>query len=105
MATLGKGGMRRLAESNVARAHETRDRLLKEAKLVPTFEVPFFNEFVVNVKGLTQKLHRFDAKRIVPGIPLKPWFPELEESLLVCVTEMNGIEEIDQLVETFTKNR
>ncbi len=105
MATLGKGGMRRLAESNVARAHETKDRLVREAKLVLTFEVPFFNEFVVTVKGLTEVLQRFDSKGIVPGIPLKPWYPELEESLLVCVTEMNGREEIDRLVETFTGNK
>ncbi len=104
MSSLGKGGMRRLAEANVARAHETRERLVKEARLVPTFDAPFFNEFVLNVEGLTKVLSRFKSKRIVPGIPLKPWYPELAESLLICVTEMNEREEIDQLVETFSRN-
>ena len=104
MATLGKGGMRRLAEANVARAHETRGRLVKDARLVPTFGAPFFNEFVLNVKGLTKVLSRFESKRIVPGIPLKPWYPELGEGLLICVTEMNEREEIDRLVETFSRN-
>ena len=104
MATLGKGGMRRLAEANVARAHETRERLVQEARLVPTFGAPFFNEFVLNVKGLTKVLSRLESKRIVAGIPLKPWYPELGESLLICVTEMNEREEIDRLVETFSES-
>jgi hypothetical protein len=37
---------------------------------------------------------------MVPGIPLAPWYPELKDSFLMCVTEMNEREEIDQLVRT-----
>ena len=102
MASLGKGGMRRLAEVNVGRAHETRERLVKEAGLGTTFSGPFFNEFVLGVEGLSQHLSRLAAKRIVPGISLAPWYPELQDSLLICVTEMNQREEIDQLVRTFS---
>jgi glycine dehydrogenase subunit 1 len=101
MATLGKGGMRRLAETNGARAREARDRLVQEAALQPVFTGPFFNEFVLNVKGLAERLSRCRAARIIPGIPLDRWYPELAEYLLVCVTEMNGQEEIDHLVRTF----
>ncbi|MFQ5850289.1 MAG: aminomethyl-transferring glycine dehydrogenase subunit GcvPA [Candidatus Binatia bacterium] len=102
MATLGKGGMRRLAEVNVARAHEARERLIEEAGLWPTFTGTVFNEFVLGVKGLSRTLRRFAASRIVPGIPLGQWYPELRDSLLICVTEMNEREEIEQLVRTFS---
>ena len=104
MTTLGKGGMRRLAEINVGRAHDVKDRLVTEAGLMPAFTGPFFNEFVLKASGLDQSLSRFTAKKIIPGIPLARCYPELEDSLLVCVTEMNEEEEIEHLVRTFSRD-
>lgn len=103
MSTLGKVGMRQLAEVNVARAHETRERLVEEAGLTPIFNGPFFNEFVISVQALSERLSRITSKRVVPGIPLAPWYPELQDCLLICVTEMNEQEEIDQLVRMFSE--
>jgi len=103
MATLGRGGMRRLAEINGARAHGARDRLVKEAGLGATFSGAFFNEFVLQVKGLARRLSRLAAEKIVPGSPLVRWYPELHDSLLICVTEMNQGEEIERLVQAFSR--
>jgi glycine dehydrogenase subunit 1 len=47
---------------------------------------------------LERLLDRCAAARIVPGVPLRQWYPELEDCLLVCVTEMNEKEEIEHLV-------
>jgi glycine dehydrogenase subunit 1 len=102
MATLGKTGIRRLAQINAAHAREAQGRLVGEAGLGAPFTGPFFNEFVVEVKGLAQRLPHFTAQRIVPGIPLARWYPELPDRLLVCVTEMNEGEEIGRLVRTFS---
>lgn len=104
MSALGKTGMCRLAEVNLDRAHEARARLVKEAGLAPAFSSPFFNEFALKVPGLRQRLPGFTAEKIVPGIPLDRWYPELRDSLLVCVTDMNSQEEIDHLVRTFSRN-
>lgn len=103
MSTLGKVGMRQLAEVNVARAHETRERLVEEAGLTQSFNGPFFNEFVISVQALSERLSRFTSKRVVPGIPLASWYPELQDCLLICVTEMNEREEIDLLVRMFSE--
>lgn len=102
MATLGKSGMRRLAEVNVERAHGARERLIREAGFRAAFSGPFFNEFVLRVGELPRWLSRFAKKKIVPGVPLGQWYPELEDGLLVCVTEMNDEEEIDTLVRAFS---
>ena len=51
--------------------------------------------------GSAQHRARFAAEKIIPGIPLAEWYPELSDGLLVCVTEMNEEEEIDQLVRAF----
>ena len=102
MSILGKQGMRRLAEVNARRAHAARTRLIQEAGLAPAFSGPFFNEFALKVSGWAERRSRFFANRIVPGAPLAEWYPELPDALLICVTEMNEEEEIEQLVRTFT---
>jgi glycine dehydrogenase subunit 1 len=101
MSVLGKQGMRRIAEVNAARAHRARERLIREAGLVPAFSGPFFNEFVLKVGGWAERRGRFISNRVVPGISLSEWYPELEDSLLICVTEMNEEEEIEKLARTF----
>src|SRR5919108_521728 len=97
MSLLGKRGMRELAEINVARAHEVHDRLVKEARVAPRFSRPFFNEFVVTVDGLERRFRDCIARKIVPGVSLSQWYPELTDCLLLCVTEMNEQEGIDTL--------
>ncbi|HXV81225.1 MAG TPA: aminomethyl-transferring glycine dehydrogenase subunit GcvPA [Candidatus Binatia bacterium] len=97
MSLLGKNGLRRLAEINVSRAHYARDHLMNETQTDPCFSGAFFNEFVVRAGDLAKVLQRCAAARIVPGVPLAQWYPELEDCLLVCVTEMNEKEEIERL--------
>jgi glycine dehydrogenase subunit 1 len=103
MSLLGKTGIRRLAEINVARAHDAHTRLVSEAKLETVFSGPYFNEFVVRAKNLDEAFARCAAQKIVPGIKLAQWYPELQDCLLVCVTEMNEKEEIDQLVRILSR--
>jgi glycine dehydrogenase subunit 1 len=102
MAFLGRTGMRRLAEINVARAHQTYQRLLESSKFESCFTAPFFNEFVVRGKQLDEIMRRCSEGRIIPGISLARWYPELPDCLLVCVTEMNDREGIDRLVRAIS---
>jgi glycine dehydrogenase subunit 1 len=98
MSLLGKTGLRRLGEVNVSRSHHARDCLVNEAKLEACFSGPFFNEFVVRAKNLEAIVKRCEAERVVPGLALGRWYPDLKDCLLVCVTEMNDREEIDRVV-------
>jgi glycine dehydrogenase subunit 1 len=100
MALLGKSGLRRIAEINVARAHDAKARLLQRPGFKPMFSGPFFNEFVLQSGNLSQLFAACAAQRVVPGIPLAQWYPELTDSFLMCVTEMNQRGEIDRLVRT-----
>jgi len=100
MSLLGKTGLRRLAEVNAARAHEARERLVTEAKLEAVFSGPFFNEFVMRTKSADDVIQRCAANKIAPGVNLANWYPELQDCLLFCVTEMNEREEIERLVRT-----
>lgn len=103
MSLLGKSGIRRLAEINVARAHDAHAQLVRNAKLETVFSGPYFNEFVLRAKNLDEMFGRCAAQKIVPGIRLGQWYPELRDCLLVCVTEMNENEEIEQLVRSISR--
>jgi glycine dehydrogenase subunit 1 len=97
---LGKSGLRRIAEINVARAHEAHAQLLRRPGLSAPFTAPFFNEFVLRSGKLTELYAKCAAEKIVPGIALERDYPELKNAFLICVTEMNEREEIDRLVRT-----
>jgi glycine dehydrogenase subunit 1 len=102
MSFLGRTGMRRLAEVNVARAHEAYRRLIDGSNLEGCFTAPFFNEFVMRGKQLDDIMRVCSERRIIPGISLARWYPELPDCLLVCVTEMNDREGIDRLVRAIS---
>jgi len=99
LSLLGRHGLRRLAEVNAAAAHDVAARLA-EAGVVRRFAGPFFNEFVVRSPDAVTRWETLAADGIVVGLPLHRWYPELDDSLLVCVTERHRAEDIDRLLET-----
>jgi glycine dehydrogenase subunit 1 len=100
MTVYGKEGLRELAEQNLAKAHYL------AAKLPLTFNGPFFNEFVVNTNGKSpdQINSELLEKKIVGGLPLGRFYPELSGSMLLCATEMNKREEMDTVAAAFGKH-
>jgi glycine dehydrogenase subunit 1 len=99
MTVYGKQGLRELAEQNLAKAHYLAD------KLPLRFSGPFFNEFVASTNGRTpeQLNELLIEKKIVGGLPLKRFYPELGNAMLVCATEMSRREKLDALAEVFAK--
>ncbi len=98
LALLGRAGVRRLAEINVALAAYAR-RACARAGLALPFAAPSFNEFVIAVPRLAAKLERLTAQGIQAGLPLARFAPGADpDHLLVCTTEMNSRAEIDALV-------
>lgn len=100
MSLLGKQGLKQVAKLNYDKAHYAADQISK----LEGFEVPdlgaFFNEFVVRtpkpVSELNQLLLDYD---ILGGYDLSADYPELENHMLLAVTEMNTKDDIDYLVE------
>jgi glycine dehydrogenase subunit 1 len=100
MTVYGKEGLRELAEQNLAKAHYL------AAKLPLTFNGPFFNEFVVSTNGKSPDQINNDLlqKKIVGGLPLGRFYPELSGSMLLCATEMNKREEMDTVAAAFGRH-
>lgn len=96
LCTLGKTGIEELAKLNVSLSHYAKDRMCEINGVKSVFNQSFFNEFVLEVP-LVQE--RFLAQKIIPGLALDRFYPELKGSSLWCVTETKTKEQIDRLVE------
>jgi glycine dehydrogenase subunit 1 len=93
MTVYGKQGLRELAAQNLAKAHYL------AGKLRPRFSGPFFNEFVANVKDPEALNRALLKKKIVGGLPLGRFYPELGDAMLLCATEMTRREDMDRLAQ------
>ncbi len=97
MTVYGKRGLRELAEQNLAKARYLSGRLK------PRFCGKFFNEFVARCEGKSAAdVNKLLLKRkIVGGLPLGRFYPELADSMLLCATEMSRRPDMDALAEAF----
>ncbi len=101
MAAYGKTGLPELARLNFDKAHYALGEIVKTAGASGAslrFKAPFFNEFVVGGLGDAAGVQkRLLGSGLIAGLPLGRYYPELSDSLLVCVTELNRAEDIDRL--------
>jgi glycine dehydrogenase subunit 1 len=97
LTVYGKEGIRELAEHNLAKAAYAAEALSTQPGAKLLFNgAPRFHEFVLQTEEApalwTRRL--FDNK-IVGGIELSRWYPELRNATLWCATEMITRENID----------
>ncbi|MBC7924096.1 MAG: aminomethyl-transferring glycine dehydrogenase subunit GcvPA [Bryobacteraceae bacterium] len=87
MTVFGKEGLRELAHQNLSKAHYLSEGLPRK------FSGTFFNEFVIEAPAsLNRELLQH---KIIGGLELKRFYPELGDTLLVCATEMSKREHMD----------
>ena len=97
MSVYGKEGLRELAEQNLAKAHYLADGMQKR------FSGPFFNELVVRCNGTAPEAvnEKLLGKKIIGGLPIGKFYPELKDCMLLCATEMNKRQHIDEVKSAF----
>jgi glycine dehydrogenase subunit 1 len=93
----GRSGMRELAEQNLAKAHYAAQTLAATPGSKLLFaDAPRFNEFVLETKEAPEAINaRLLQQKIVGGLPLEKWYPELKNAALWCVTEQNSRAQMD----------
>jgi len=99
LATMGKQGLRKVAELCYHKAHYAAAEIDKLDGYNVSNRRPFFKEFVIHCPKPAEAIARqLNERKIVPGYVLSHIFPDKPNDLLVCVTEMNSKAQIDQLV-------
>ena len=104
MSLLGKHGMRQVSELCYHKAHYAASQIAALPGFELGIEAPFFNEFVVRCPLPAAEVNaRLLEVGILGGYELGKDYPELENCLLVAVTEMNTKEDIDFLVDSLAE--
>lgn len=97
LATLGKTGLRRVAELCYHKAHYAAEKISRLKGYSLVFPEPFFKEFAIRCPVAPARINQALLKeRIIGGLGISHI---IDDSMLLCVTEMNTKQEIDKLVE------
>lgn len=98
LTMLGKQGLVEVAKLCLQKANYLKEQL-KNIGISPVFEAPFFKEFVVRTPRPVQEINQALLKqKIIGGLDLSKFYPELKNQMLLCVTEKRTREEMAALV-------
>ena len=97
LTTLGKNGLRRVAELCYHQAHYAADVIGKLKGYSLTFQQPFFKEFVVRCPVAPSQINQaLFNENIIGGLEVSHL---IDNGMLFCITEVNTKQEIDRLVK------
>lgn len=98
LSVYGREGVGELARQNLAKAEYAAKRLSKSGGVELLFSSsPRFNEFVLRTTEAPEQINeRLLKEKMIGGLPLRRWYPELGNAALWCATELNSREEMDR---------
>lgn len=99
LSALGRQGLRRVAELCYHKAHYAATQIAALPGYT-LWSADFFHEFVIRCPKSITAINRYllDEWGIIGGYDLGQDYPELVGHMLLCVTEVNSRQEIDDLV-------
>ena len=99
LSTVGKCGLRQVAELCYHKAHYTADLIDALDGYSVDRSRPFFNEFAVRCPKPVSKVNAYLLENwgIIGGYDLGKDYPQFADHMLIAVTELNSREEIDDL--------
>jgi glycine dehydrogenase subunit 1 len=96
MTVYGREGLKELATQNLAKAHYAAEQFKKAGAALLFDGAPRFNEFVIRTKTDPYAINdKLLGQQIIGGLPLKKFYPELENASLWCCTETTAKASID----------
>jgi glycine dehydrogenase subunit 1 len=104
LAVYGKEGIRELAEHNLAKAAYAAETLAAQPGAKLLFKgAPRFHEFVLQTdEAPAVWSKRLLDEKIVGGVELGRWYPELGNATLWCATEVVTREQIDKAAKVLS---
>ena len=108
LSVAGPQGLKEVANISIQRAHYLAEKLNK-INGIKVLYPDFLNEFMIKVDFIpaNELINKLEKENIMAGINLGNKFKEFENCILVAVTEMNEVKDLDKFVETLcllTKN-
>ena len=98
LAALGKN-LRKLAALNIYKTQYLKNRLLQLEGWQDVFSAPVYNEFALRCPNAHTVNEKLRAKGIIGAYDLQKDYPELDNTLLFCATEMLSKDDMDHVIE------
>jgi glycine dehydrogenase subunit 1 len=104
LAAMGKTGLRNCAALNVARTNELARKVGALDGYAKRFDAPTFNEVAIRVPGrAADVLTALERKRILGGLDLGRFYPELADCILMTATELTSSADVDRLTAALSE--
>jgi glycine dehydrogenase subunit 1 len=89
-----------VAELSLQKAHYACREVTKLAGFTAVFNATYFKEFIIRCpRPVAQINEELLKEKIIGGVDLGIYYPELENCMLLCVTENRTQEDISNLVK------
>lgn len=99
LSAMGKEGFQQVGELCLSKAHYAYNQLLSLRGCQAAFGAPFFKEFVIRCDRPIAEINKaLLAQKIIGGLDLGRYYPELAGCMLIAVTEKRTKADIDRLV-------
>ncbi len=98
LAALGKN-LRKLAALNIYKTQYLKNKLLQLAGWKEVFSAPVYNEFALRCPDARAVNDKLRSEGMIGAYDLQKDYPELDNTLLFCATEMLSKDDLDCVVE------
>jgi len=99
LLSLGKNGLQEIAKQNVQKAHYVKTQL----QAIPGYEIlnkkPTYNEFLVKCPNIEALIDNCKYKDLLPPLQVSKYYSNMENIVLICITEMNSKKAITEFIE------
>ena len=99
LSAVGKKGLHQVAELSLQKAHYACRELTKVEGFTSVFGASYFKEFIIRCpKPIAQINEELLQEKMIGGLDLGIYYPELKNCMLLCVTEKRTQDDINRLV-------
>ncbi len=99
LLALGRTGLKEVSTQNIQKAYYVKQKLTE----IPGYKIlnkkPTYNEFIVKCPNIESLIEQCKQKNLLPPLKISNYYPEMKNIALVCVTEMNSKQSINDFLE------
>jgi glycine dehydrogenase subunit 1 len=103
LLSVGKTGLKEIATQNVQKSNYLKTEIAKIKGFKILNQRPTYNEFMVRVPNLKSLINECKNEDLLPPLELTKYFPDMANIALVCVTESNTRESIEEFLNIAKK--
>ncbi|MFO7736189.1 MAG: aminomethyl-transferring glycine dehydrogenase subunit GcvPA [bacterium] len=104
LSLTGPEGLRKTALMNIKRMRMLKDKIARETSARIAFNSEGYNEFTVLFPRRASEVEEaFRNENYLPGIKLSKYYPELDNAMLITVTERHSEKDLDGYVSVLKK--